>query len=446
MVTSITTDRDEIIAERIAVGRLRTAIITAESAQRGLLLTARPVYRENFVAASDGIGAMIAEARRSTPKGADLDEAVKQIIELGERKLSEMQETVNLLDRGQRESAMALVLSDIGRDQMVDINSRIDTLVRTQNLEMRESGERRDQVLLFTRYSILALVVACLAVALTAIRLIRTRDSERQAYLAALRSERDKLQDRIAENTRALTELALHLQTVREDERSHLARELHDELGGLLTAAKLDLARMRSRLAQAGPEVTERLLHLRSTLDAGIALKRRIIEDLRPSSLANLGLRAALQILCTEWSQRSELKVEIDLQEVTLSPARALAVYRLVQEALTNISKYAQAKQVWVSMQAEAGERVSAWLRYHHPGAAAPGLSFTPSFRLAFRPSRVGALRQPPLEVKPFSAVAHQPQRVLICAASLRKAAQAAQQIGSRGRHQVVAGELIALL
>ena len=356
MVSSSTQDRDEIVAARIAVGRLRTAIITAESAQRGLLLTERPVYRESFLASREGIGAMITEARHSALKRPDLDAAVKQIIEMGERKLSEMQETVNLLDRGQRESAMALVLSDIGRDQMVDINQHVDSLVQTQNLETREAGLRRDQVLLVTRYSILVLVLACLAAALAAMRLIRIRDAERLGFLAALRTERDKLQERVAENTRALTELALHLQTVREDERSHLARELHDELGGLLTAAKLDLARMRSRLAQAGPEVAERLLHLRSTLDAGIALKRRIIEDLRPSSLDNLGLSAALQILCTEWSQRSDLKVEIDLQEVTLTPGRALAVYRLVQEALTNISKYAQANQVWVSMQAEAGE------------------------------------------------------------------------------------------
>ena len=147
-----------------------------------------------------------------------------------------------------------------------------------------------------------------------------------------------------------MTDLARHLQTVREDERSHLARELHDELGGLLTAAKLDLARMRSRLVQAGPEVAERVTHLHATLDAGIALKRRIIEDLRPSSLDNLGLSPALRILCHEWSAASEIPVEVELEEMSLSAEGSLVVYRLVQEALTNVAKYAHARRVSVKL------------------------------------------------------------------------------------------------
>ena len=127
---------------------------------------------------------------------------------------------------------------------------------------------------------------------------------------AALRFERDRLEVEVERRTRDITQIANHLQTAREDERSSLARELHDELGGLLTAAKLDVARMRSRLAAAPPEVLERMMHLVKTLDEGIALKRRIIEDLRPSSLSNLGLKAALEILCTEFAERSELEVE----------------------------------------------------------------------------------------------------------------------------------------
>ena len=107
-----------------------------------------------------------------------------------------------------------------------------------------------------------------------------------------------------------LKELAQHLQTIREDERSHLARELHDELGALLTAAKLDVARLKSRLASTGTaDAAERLAHLNETLNGGIALKRRIIEDLRPSSLSNLGLVAALEIQLREFAARSEIKV-----------------------------------------------------------------------------------------------------------------------------------------
>jgi signal transduction histidine kinase len=137
---------------------------------------------------------------------------------------------------------------------------------------------------------------------------------------------------------------------VREEERGHLARELHDELGALLTAAKLDVARLKSRTATAGPEVAERLQHLTDTLNGVIALKRRIIEDLRPSSLSNLGLTAALEILTREFAERANLDVQINVEPVTLPDATNLTIYRMVQESLNNIAKYARAQHVLVTV------------------------------------------------------------------------------------------------
>ena len=148
----------------------------------------------------------------------------------------------------------------------------------------------------------------------------------------------------------SLAQLATHLQQVREDERGHLARELHDELGALLTAAKLDVARLKSRLGSQPPEVLERMQHLTETLNSGIALKRRIIEDLRPSSLANLGLIAALEILAREFSERSGLDVTSSLEPVDLDESAQLTVYRIVQESLTNVGKYAEASRVEIGL------------------------------------------------------------------------------------------------
>ena len=127
-----------------------------------------------------------------------------------------------------------------------------------------------------------------------------------------------------------------------------LARK--DELGALLTAAKLDAARLKSRLATS-PEATERLQHLTELLNSGIALKRRIIEDLRPSSLANLGLVASLEILGREFAERSGIQVEMALEPVNLSEGNQLTVYRMVQESLTNIGKYAKATEATIVLQ-----------------------------------------------------------------------------------------------
>ncbi|MBC7483110.1 MAG: sensor histidine kinase, partial [Rhizobacter sp.] len=182
--------------------------------------------------------------------------------------------------------------------------------------------------------------------------LARARDEQRRVVQA----ERDQLEKEVLRRTEHLTQLTRHLQTVREDERSRLARDLHDELGAWLTAAKLDVARLKSRLGAMTPEIAERLLHLSTGLNSVIALKRRIIEDLRPSSLSNLGLLAAIEILVREWGSNSEVAVDCELDPVDLRPSGELTVYRLVQEALTNITKYAHASQVKVRLAAQGGQ------------------------------------------------------------------------------------------
>ena len=121
-------------------------------------------------------------------------------------------------------------------------------------------------------------------------------------------------------------------------------------MGSLLTAAKLDVARLKSKIDLSAPDVGERVSHLVETLNSGIALKRRIIEDLRPSSLSNLGLTTALEILAREFGERSGIEVTANLEQVELPESTQLTVYRIVQESLTNIGKYAKASHVLVSV------------------------------------------------------------------------------------------------
>ena len=160
--------------------------------------------------------------------------------------------------------------------------------------------------------------------------------------------ERDRLEVEVIERTAQLTDLTQHIQTAREDERHRLARNLHDDLGALLTSAKLDAARIKSRISAAAPEALELLAHLVATLNSGIALGRRIIEDLRPSALGNLGLAAALEILAREFTENTGIKAQCALDPVELEASSELTAYRLVQEATTNIAKYAGAHQVWI--------------------------------------------------------------------------------------------------
>jgi signal transduction histidine kinase len=196
----------------------------------------------------------------------------------------------------------------------------------------------------------LLMAFALVAAGVVVHRIGRLRRQDAQQFQEVKR-EHERLEALVNERSNSLATLATHLQHVREEERGFLARELHDELGALLTAAKFDTARVKAKLESQQIDLAlERLAHLNTTLNSGIALKRRMVEDLRPSSLANLGLVAALEILAREFSEGSRLQVATQLEEVPLSPSNALTVYRLVQESLTNIAKHAQAHTIQIEL------------------------------------------------------------------------------------------------
>ncbi len=149
--------------------------------------------------------------------------------------------------------------------------------------------------------------------------------------------------------SRAAT-LASQLQKIREEERTHLARELHDELGAILLAAKLDLASITSSVGPKTPELEQRLVHLNSMLNMAMALKKKVILGLTPATLVELGLAPSVERLAREFGATAGITMAFDLDNVLVDQRKQLAVYRLVQECLTNIGKHAQATQVGVTL------------------------------------------------------------------------------------------------
>ena len=128
-------------------------------------------------------------------------------------------------------------------------------------------------------------------------------------------------------------------------------------MGGLLTATKLEFARLR-RIPQMPAGAGERMAAIDARLNEGIALKRRIIESLRPSSLDQLGLVPALDLLCQDVAANLGVPVHTRLEPVQVAPDAELTIYRLVQESLTNISKYAQCQEVTVTLRQTDATRV----------------------------------------------------------------------------------------
>jgi PAS domain S-box-containing protein len=180
----------------------------------------------------------------------------------------------------------------------------------------------------------------------------------RRFYTVILRdiTLRKQAEDALRQSQRELRELSARVLEAREEEKARIARELHDELGQLLTALKMDLGWVRERLA-SDAQLDSRLNEMSGLLDRTVGATRRISADLRPLMLDDLGLADAAAWLVDDFAKRSGVASSIDLPEAMPEVSKAIgtAVYRAIQESLTNIARHAGAKRAWVVLAVEDG-------------------------------------------------------------------------------------------
>lgn len=325
-------------------------LLDAEAGQRGYLLTTRPEFRRPYDNAVD----VVQEALQSLTRYYDADAAASTLvgaIRIGSvERLSELATTLDLHEQGKEDAWRQIVLTDIGREKMDALRARLEQLLALESSRVGAQRAALFRTLRASRIGVNVMAALGLLALCVFLRQTSTFDRLQRAHARSLQAERDGLAGEVTRRTADLTELAQHLQLAREDERGRLGRELHDELGALMTAAKLDTARLKRSIGAMPRGAEARLVHLNETVNRGIELKRRMIEDLRPSSLSNLGLVAALEILTREFAQRSTIPVRAQLQPVNLADSAQTTVFRLVQEALANTARHADAAQIDVTL------------------------------------------------------------------------------------------------
>lgn len=170
--------------------------------------------------------------------------------------------------------------------------------------------------------------------------------TERKRNEDELRKQRQQL----VESETRLRDLAEFLQTVREEERARIARELHDEMGQALTALRIDLGWLRSKCQPLGTPTVERVGAALGVVEHSIVSLRRISEDLRPAMLDSLGLAAAVEHHVAKFSERTGIACRLNMnrEEFELDDRLATTVFRIVQETLTNVARHAGASEVTV--------------------------------------------------------------------------------------------------
>ena len=201
-------------------------------------------------------------------------------------------------------------------------------------------------------------------------------------------SERKKAEKQLRDSREQLRALASYLQSVREEERSRIAREVHDELGQALTGLKMDLAWLDKKMVEVGDtedlrQFEERLKELPGRVAAVIATVRKIATELRPPILDDLGLEAAIEWQIQEFEKRTGIncRFQSSLKQLNLDSDRATAVFRIFQETLTNVVRHANATQVNIYLK-EEGDKLILEVQDNGRGLTGRELSGTRSLGL----------------------------------------------------------------
>jgi signal transduction histidine kinase len=342
--------RQQALSEFIAL------ISDAESGQRGYLLTGESSYLQPYTEAVTKVEAALDRVHQAYG-GKDDSREFQELRILTGKKLGELEDTLALFKRRGTAPAMNIVRTDAGKRTMDDIAKIIADLRLTEARELAAATAQWQADYQISRWVSAAGVVLNIGLVLLASHLV-FGDMRRRARLATdLRDQKQELERQVDERTRELTALSTHLQGVSEEEKSALSRELHDELGGLLVAARMDLSWLQQRLPTTDPNIEQRFKRIHESLSAGVDLKRRVVEELRPTLLDNMGLFTALRWQFKETCRRAGLKCteSIPDSEPKFNPDAAIGVFRIAQEALTNVLKHAEAKSADLVIGIEGG-------------------------------------------------------------------------------------------
>ncbi|MEI2737939.1 MAG: PAS domain S-box protein [Chitinophagaceae bacterium] len=242
--------------------------------------------------------------------------------------------SVNLLGYSKEELVNMSLREILTEDEIRDNPVRYDVLEQGKSTVKQRKMRRKDGTVVETE--------------------VRSQQLPDGRFLSVIRdlTERIKAEKELAESYEAIRKLTSYLQNIREEERTNIAREIHDELGQQLTVLKMDVSWLRKKILVQDEPVKLKLKELTTMLDETVKTVRRISSELRPSLLDDLGLIAAMEWQLSEFEKRSGLITSFihSGEDLQLPDTIKTALFRIFQESLTNVARHSHAKRVTVSI------------------------------------------------------------------------------------------------
>ena len=358
---------------------VQSMLYEAESAQRGFLYSGDNAYLKPLNDNEGQITTRLVKLRGMVTDSPPQQKRLERVHKIALEKIVELNKSIAIQKMGQSSAAHALVMRGEGKQLMEELNAEITRFLAYEEQVLQGRIEKGARIQLAIRWGFaIILFINALMILAGAVAIMRAmaremdrdradlvQQGERDAAAVVQQDKRDaeelvRRDEREAISASDAVQRAIelrafsgHLLRVQEEERRTIARELHDELGGTLSAVKMDILMGRDAAAKRSDEKSvARLQRALSSIDSGIQFIRRLIEDLRPTLLDNLGFEAALRAMTAQFIERCSVKCVISLPsgELNLTSTQSSALYRICQEALTNVLKYAKATQVTITL------------------------------------------------------------------------------------------------
>ena len=345
-------------AREHVIDQLQNCISRSVGAERSYLLTGDQRYLDAYYKATGEVEPRLQELRMAYEGSAENPARVRSLEILTGKQLADSAMILAVQKAQGTAAAITLLKTSVGADTGEAIHEALDQLRESESREA--AAAHWVGALTLSRWITVAGTLCNMLLVGIAARLVYMDIRRRTLLTAELRDQKLQLEREVAERTRELVALSTHLQNVAEREKASLARELHDELGGLLVGARMDISWAEQHLAEHDIDMKQRLHRVQQNLAAGVDLKRRIIEELRPTLLDNVGLFAALRWQLKETCGRAGLKCTefYPDEEPKLTSEASIALFRIAQEAFTNILKHSGAKSMDITFDVDDGDIV----------------------------------------------------------------------------------------
>ena len=347
------------IRDNIAVlHQLKASLFEAESAQRGYIITKRKEYVAPLNSALNQArqNVKLSEALvidTSTEKNKMIELTwLKAISASVEAKSVEMLLTIKLIEENKVDEANAVINVDVGQLEMQKFVTETDKLIKQQTADVDAMIKKRQNTINLARASnIISALILIFLVVMVIKQLLNELLVKSKLQQQAI-NENANYEIKLQQQTKLLRSLALDYQADVERERQKLSRELHDELGSIFTAIKMDLGWCMKKLANIAPDIVAKLTKTTSYINQGIQYQRHIVQVLHPSMISTFGFWPALTALINDAAERNKWRLTLNLPAETmpLNETISLVTYRIVQESLNNANKYAKATAVNVDV------------------------------------------------------------------------------------------------